>query len=263
MRPLVTLLAAGVLVAAGPAGAQYVPDPHPDHPDDPGYYHPPPEEGVRPASTFGYAGIHPIPYDVGVGFCHTQTVHFHPYQPFDVNLFHQVNGYYYFVGDPYDFGYNQSLFWYRGHHPVPVEFGDGFCYMTWPHRHHYAPTPMFRGRFHLVGGHYVYIGPWAPAYYHDRDRYQHYYNDYYRSYYFGNRYYRIRPQPIFRPGLSVQVNLPGVSVGFGGVVAPRPRVYGVPAVPAPAPYRSGYVPAPPAYGGAPQGYVPPPAPAIR
>ncbi|MDW8281905.1 MAG: hypothetical protein RMK29_09350 [Myxococcales bacterium] len=261
MRALMTLLASGLLVVTDPARAQSIHDPHDDHFDDSDYYQPPPEGGVRASGSFGYAGIHPIPYDVGVGFCYTQSIHFHPYQPFDVNLFHQVNGYYYFVGDPYDFGYNRSLFWYRGHHPVPLEFGDGFCYMSWPHRHHYPPTPMLRAHFHLMGGHYVYIGPWAPAYYQDRDRYLQYYNDYYRSYYFGNRYYRIRPQPIFRPGVSVQVNLPGVSVGFGGIG--RPRVYGVPAVPPPAPYRSGYVPAPPAYGGTPGGYVPPPAPAIR
>ena len=61
-----------------------------------------------------------LPQDVGQGFCSTQGPHVHAYAPFDSNLFRQQNGAFYFVGDPFDFGYSQSLFWYRGNHPVPM-----------------------------------------------------------------------------------------------------------------------------------------------
>src|SRR5262249_52925201 len=155
-----------------------------------GYYQPPsdpdPGDAQPVGGPYGYVGIHPIPYQVGGGFCTLTGPHQHPYQPFDAYLFRQVNGYYYFVGDPSDFGYGaagQSLYWYRGEHPIPAEYGDGFCYISWPHRHPYTPPEAFLGNYRQVGGYYVYRGPFAQPYYQHRDAYSRYFHNYYRSYY--------------------------------------------------------------------------------
>ena len=251
MRSLLPLLAAGVLFSAAPARAQYPgsPDPYaqpqyqPDDGDD-DYYQPPADGGAMQAGAYTYGGVHPIPYDVGQGFCTMTTPHVHPYAPFDVNLFRRHQNVFYFVGDPYDFGYTQSLFWYRGNHPMPVDAGGGYCYMSWPHRHPFAPPAQLRPYFHMTGGHFVYQGPWEQPYYRNRDRYVNYFNDYYRSSYYGNRYYRVRPRHVWGwgpgygrgygggvrfgvgvPGVGVQVGVPGVGVQVGpGYRQPPPRV---------------------------------------
>jgi hypothetical protein len=293
-RVLSVAIGAGLVLCVGAtAQAQY-----PGQPGGTGYYQPPADEygqppphdygqphgRIQPGGVFMYVGIHPIPYDVGNGFCTIQGPHNHQYQPFDSYLFRQVNGSYYFVGDPWDFGYTQQQFtWYRGEHPVPVEYGDGYCYMSWPHRHHYAPTAQFMPYYRMQGGYYVYRGPYGESYHRWRDTYSHYYRDYYRSNYYGNRYYRVRPAPVYR-GVEIRVGGPGPGWGYGHGrgYGHGPRVYGVPQpvpppvvvqpappVPVPAPAyqpRPYYAPAPaapppaPAYGGG-GGYVPPPPPA--
>src|SRR5205814_9672872 len=88
---------------------------------------------------YAYMGAHPIPYDQGGGYCYQNVAHYHPYAPFDQYLFRESNGYWYFVGDPADFGYSQQLWGYNGNHPIPLGWGGGYCYITWPHRHPYAP----------------------------------------------------------------------------------------------------------------------------
>jgi hypothetical protein len=189
-------------------------------------YQPPPD-----IPHYGYASVHPIPYDYGgSGFCYQSGAHFHEYAPFDQNLFREANGYFYFVGDPSDFGYARDTWRYRGHHPIPLSYGGGYCYIDWPHRHFYAP-PAGIG-YNLVGDYYVYGGSWDPWYWRHRDRYVSYYGGYYRSSYYGNRYYVGRPQAVYRPTWSV--GAPGVYRGGAVVVAPggsrvtvgAPRYYG-------------------------------------
>jgi hypothetical protein len=186
---------------------------------------------------YGYVGIHPIPYEAGAGICLIQGAHFHEYPPFDQYLFRQAGGYFYFVGDVADFGYNGELWGYQANHPIPVEYGGGYCFINWPHRHHYAPPPGLA--FNFVGGYYVYAGPWAPAYYRHRDAYWGYFGNYYRHNYYGGRYWTVRPRHIYRRSYAVGapgVYRPGVTVRAPGgarvVVAPAPNRHG------------GYVPPP-------------------
>ena len=156
-----------------------------------------------------------------------------------------------------DFGYAQQTYGYNGNHPIPAEYGGGYCYITWPHRHPFAPPNNLT--YNFVGGYYAYSGGWDPLYWSQRDRYVGYYGGYYRNNYYGNRYYTVRPPAVYRqtlgwgaPGVyrpGVTVIAPGggrITIGGGRGYAPGPRVYGTPPV-------RGYV-APPA-----RGYVAPPA----
>jgi hypothetical protein len=243
------------------------------------------QQQVQPdVPQYGYVGVHPIPYDQGSGFCYIQGAHFHPYAPFDQYLFRESNGYFYFIGDPGDFGYAQQTYGYNGNHPIPLEYGGGYCYISWGHRHHYPPPNNLT--YNFVGGYYVYAGPWDPLYWTWRDRYVGYYGGYYRSNYYGGRYYTVRPPPVYRPSLvigapgvyrpgvtvrapggRVTVGVPGGRVGVtvgapGGRVyapAPAPRVY----APAPAPRVYAPAPAPRVYAPAPRVNVAPPAPVRR
>jgi hypothetical protein len=243
----------------------YQQDPYAQQPADP-YGQPQYEQQYE----YAYMGAHPIPYDQGGGYCYQTVAHYHPYAPFDQYLFRESGGYHYFVGDPSDFGYTQQLWGYNGNHPIPASWGGGYCYITWGHRHPYPPPSTVY--FNLVGGFYVYNGPWDPYYWRWRDRYFGYYGGYYRNNYYGGRYWTVRPPAIYRstlrvgaPGVRVMGPRPGVVVGapparpygYGGpvrtygapparVVTPPPRrAYGAPParVVAPPPARP-YTPAP-------------------
>jgi hypothetical protein len=227
---------------------------------DPNYAQQDPNYAPQP-QTYEYAfyGTHPVPYDQGGGYCYQQGPHYHPYAPFDQYLFRQSNGYYYFVGDPADFGYTQQLWGYNGNHPIPLAWGGGYCYISWPHRHPYAPSSGMY--YNFVGGYYVYSGPWDPLYWRWRDHYYGYYGSYYRTNYYGGRYWTVRPPPVYRPtitigapGVRVVAPAPRVVVGAPGarvvVGAPGARVY------APAP-RVVAPPAPRVYAPAPHVYAPP------
>lgn len=210
------------------SAAQQLPPPAP-LPADPngqmaGTYEQPPSEydeaayqALQGQAQYGYAGAHPIPHEVGSGFCTIQGPHFHDYAPFDQYLFREVNGYYYFTGDVSDFGYAAQTWGFNGNHPIPAADGGGFCYNPWPHRHFYAPWNG--AAFNLVSGYYVYAGPWSPAYFSLRPRYLGYYNNYYRPTYFGRRYYVAKPRPLYRP--RVVWGAPGVYRRGPVVVAPR------------------------------------------
>ena len=245
--------------------------------------YPPPDNGYQGQATqYGYMGPHPIPYDIGSGYCYQQGAHFHEYPPFDQNLFRESNGWFYFVGDPADFGYTQTMWGYHGHHPIPAADGGGYCFMDWPHRHPYPPTAGVV--YNYVGGYYVYGGPFDPWYWRWRPHYAAYYGGYYRSSYYGGNYYRVRPAPIYRA--SVRVGAPGVYRAGAVAVAPGGvRVYARPAgrvgvvgAPPPAyraapgqPYRPGAAPGQPYHPGAPgprpgtpaPGYRPAPGPAYH
>jgi hypothetical protein len=188
-------------------------------PPDPNAY--PPQEQVAQVPQYGYMGPHPIPYEAGQGYCYQQGAHFHEYAPFDENLFREQGGWFYFVGDAGDFGYSQQMWGYQGNHPIPAAYGGGYCFIDWPHRHHYAPPAGVA--YNFVGGYYVYGGPWDPWYWRMRPRYQAYYGGYYRHSYYGGIYWRTRPAPVYRP--RIVVGAPGYYRPGAVVVAPgRGRV---------------------------------------
>ena len=221
----------GLLALSGRAMAQPAAPPVPPEQDvdDDGQGMPPPDpnaypqegEPVAQVPQYGYMGPHPIPYEVGQGFCYQQGAHFHEYAPFDQYLFRESGGWFYFVGDAADFGYSQQMWGYQGNHPIPAAYGGGYCFIDWPHRHHYAPAAGMQ--FNFVGGYYVYGGPWDASYWRWRPHYSSYYGGYYRHSYYGGVYWRTRPSPIYRP--RVVVGAPGVYRPGAVVVAPgRGRV---------------------------------------
>ena len=140
---------------------------------------------------FFYGDVHPVNPMAGGGFCYTNTPHAHPYMP-DPNvayLFRQLNGHYYFSGDPYHFGYRGQAFGYYGHHPLPTLASH--CYLDGQHYHHFVPPTDLAGNYVINNGYYYYNGVLAPLYYSYRNSYYRYrhtywytpaYSTYYRSY---------------------------------------------------------------------------------
>ena len=61
---------------------------------------------VAHAEVVQYMSRHPIPKRIGHGFCDIDVPHFHDYPPSDPRLYRQVDGQFYFVGDPTPFGYD-------------------------------------------------------------------------------------------------------------------------------------------------------------
>ena len=108
-----------------------------------------------------YYGYHPIPEAYDGGFCESEELHHHEYLPVELELYNVVEGVYYFIGDPSVYGYEEALVWYYYHHPVPLYWGAGYCYIVGPHRHWWRP---WGSHFHLVNGHYHYRGPWGSHY---------------------------------------------------------------------------------------------------
>ena len=88
-------------------------------------------------------------------------------------LYRQVDGQYYFVGDPSPFDYEGPRYSYYGAHPVAdVERSlrrPIYCYLRGPHYHWYTPPPQ--AQFELKGGAYWYVGTYDPVYYNERPRY--------------------------------------------------------------------------------------------
>jgi len=137
---------------------------------------------------FLYGGMHPINPNFGGGFCYTNAAHDHPY-PSDPNvsyLYRNWNGYQYFVGNPYHFGYQGQAFPYYGHHPLP-EYSS-YCYIDGQHHHHFLPPAGYAASYVVNNGYYYYNGVFAPYYYsyrpsYYRARHTYYYLPTYRSYY--------------------------------------------------------------------------------
>jgi hypothetical protein len=277
--PLLALLLLSGRVYAQPAAPPVPPEQDVDDDEQPqaiqaqdGMPPPDPNAYAQQAPQYGYMGPHPIPYEAGQGFCYQQGPHFHEYAPFDQYLFREQGGWFYFVGDAADFGYSMQMWGYNGHHPIPAAYGGGWCFIDWPHRHHYAPPPAVA--FNFVGGYYVYGGPYDPWYWRWRSHYVGYYGGYYRRSYYGGVYWRVRPAPVYRPhivvgapgyyrpgavvvapgGARVHVGPPmraGVVVGAPRPMGPRPGVV----VGAPGPRAGVVVGAPRPYAPAPRGGV--------
>jgi hypothetical protein len=125
------------------------------------------------ANPVRYMSKHPLPRKVGHGFCYIDVPHFHDYPPSDPRMFRQVDGQYYFVGDPAPFDYDGERYSFYGPHPVVdanVQLGGPtYCYLRGPHFHWYAPPPG--AQFEQKGGAYWYVGAYDPVYYNERPRY--------------------------------------------------------------------------------------------
>ena len=120
-----------------------------------------------------YRSHHPLQRKIGHGFCYINVPHVHDFGPSDPRLYREVNGEYYFVGDPAPFDYDGPRYTFYGPHPVvdaEVQFGQpGYCYLNGPHYHAYQPPPQ--AQFEFRGGAYWYVGNYDPVYYQDRPRY--------------------------------------------------------------------------------------------
>jgi hypothetical protein len=125
------------------------------------------------AAVVRYLSQHPLPRKMGGGFCYIDVPHVHDFGPSDPRMYRQVDGQYYFVGDPAPFDYEGPRTAYYGPHPIVeanVQFGQPeYCYLQGPHYHWYAPPPQ--ATFELKGGAYWYTGTYDPVYYQDRPRY--------------------------------------------------------------------------------------------
>ena len=178
-----------------------------------------------------YVSKHPLPKKVGHGFCYITVPHVHDYEPSDPRLYRQMDGQYYFVGDPAPFDYEGPRYSYYGAHPiadVDVHFGGPtYCYLRGPHYHWYAPPPQMQ--FELKGGAYWYVGNYEPAYYSERPRYVAI-NDAYA------------PVVYARPVVDVHVAPP---MFHGEIVAVGPGVAAHAVVGAPVVSAGVYVAAPP------------------
>ena len=111
-----------------------------------------------------YHGIHPIPEAYGGGICDIQETHAHEYVPVDLDYYQVQDGVYYWIGDPGDEVEIVELYWYEYHHPVPLLWGGGYCYIVGPHRHWWSPHAHFRTYYVVRNGRYLYRGPWGKRY---------------------------------------------------------------------------------------------------
>jgi hypothetical protein len=125
------------------------------------------------AAVVRYMSQHPLPRKLGGGFCYIDAPHVHDFGPSDPRMYRQVDGEYYFVGDPTPFDYQGPRTAYYGPHPVVeanVQLGQPvYCYLQGPHYHSYEPPAQ--ASFELRGGAYWFTGTYAPAFYDQRPRY--------------------------------------------------------------------------------------------
>ena len=188
---------------------------------------------------YWFYGPHP---DGQGAWCAAEGAHSHEYPPFDEYLFTQENGYYYFIGDPADFGYanNDNLYGYYGEHPIALAYGGGYCYYDGYHHHWW---PAWGSYFVVTDGWYLYNGPFSPWFWSYRDRY----NDYFHNVYPSRRITIARPvtyghpparQPAPRqhatfnpPVQRLRTPAAPARTGWGYVAPPRPVVMR-PAMPA-------------------------------
>jgi hypothetical protein len=179
--------------------------------------------GAAEAHMVRYMSKHPLPRKVGHGFCYIDVPHFHDYGPSDPRMYRQVDGQYYFVGDPAPFEYDGPRYSFYGPHPIVdanVQFGaPTYCYLRGPHYHWYAPPP--EAQFEMKGGAYWYVGNYDPSYYDDRPRYVAV-NDAYTPIVYARPVVDVRVAPPAFHGEIVAV-APGVSAGVY-IGAPPPPV---------------------------------------
>jgi hypothetical protein len=178
-----------------------------------------------------YVSKHPLPKKIGRGFCYITVPHFHDYEPSDPRLYRQIDGQYYFVGDPAPFDYEGPRYSYYGAHPIAdaeVHFGGPtYCYLRGPHYHWYAPPPQMQ--FELKGGAYWYVGNYDPVYYSERPRFV-VINDVYAPVVYTRPVVDIRVAPpafhgeivAVAPGIAAHAVVGAPVVSAGVYVAPPP-----------------------------------------
>jgi hypothetical protein len=177
--------------------------------------------GRAEARAVHYRSQHPLPRNIGHGFCYIGVPHVHDFGPSDARLYREVNGELYFVGDPSPFAYEGPHYAFYGPHPVveaDVQFGQPvYCYLDGPHSHWYQPAAS--APFEFRGGAYWYVGNYDPVYYQERPRYLAV-NQFYQT---------IEPRDYARPVVDVTLAPPSfhgeILVGPGyrhahAVVAP-------------------------------------------
>jgi hypothetical protein len=178
------------------------------------------------AEVVQYMSRHPLPKRVGHGFCDIDVPHFHDYPPSDPRLYRQVNGQYYFVGDPTPFDYDGPRYAFYGPHPITdagVQFGGpAYCYMNGPHYHWYAPPPQ--AQFEMRGGAYWYVGAYDPVYYTDQPRFV-VVNDVYAPLFYVRPVIDVRFAP---PGFRGEIIVGGGPGWRGGPIGPGVRMGGPP-----------------------------------
>jgi hypothetical protein len=180
-----------------------------------------------------FEGPHPVDSRVepGVTWDNTTGRHVHPYPPFDLRLFNNQNGCYYFIGDPSDFGYAGDTYSYYGAHPILASYGGGWCFMIGPHRHFWRPwSPLFV----TVGPWFYWEGPYDPFFWTYWPYYHFYYRSHYPVYYSHGAFFRGH---AVAPRITTVPRPPHYGASHGGYrgAAMGPRVGG----PAPGFNRAG------------------------
>jgi hypothetical protein len=174
------------------------------------------------AAVVRYMSQHPLPRKMGGGFCYIDVSHVHDFGPSDPRMYRQVDGQYYFVGDPSPFSYDGPRHAYYGPHPIVeanVQFGQPeYCYLQGPHYHWYQPPPQ--ASFELRGGAYWFTGTYEPVYYEQRPRYVGI-NDAYAPIVYTRPVVDITVAP---PGFHGEIVAGGPGWRGGVVVAPPPPV---------------------------------------
>ena len=236
----VALLAGRVAQAQGPQAAMPPDYAEPAAADQAG---PPPPippfvEGPAvqaPGGGYCFEGPHPVDSNVepGVTWDSTAGRHIHGYPPFDLRLFNQQNGCYYFIGDPTDFGYAGENYSYYGAHPILGAYGGGWCFMIGAHHHFWRPwSPMFV----TVGPWFYWEGPYDPFFWTYWPYYHYYYRSHYPVYYSRGAFFRGH---TVAPRIGLVPRPPRYGNAWhggyhGGLMAPRPGM-AAPGINRPAP----------------------------
>jgi hypothetical protein len=193
-----------------------------------------------PGGGYCFEGPHPVDSNVepGVTWDNTAGRHVHGYPPFDLRLFNQQNGCYYFIGDPSDFGYAGETYSYYGAHPILATYGGGWCFMIGPHRHFWRPwSPMFA----TVGPWFYWEGPYDPFFWTYWPYYHYYYRAHYPGHYSHGAFFRshvvaprigVVPRPPRFSGARQGGYRGGAMPGRPGMAAPG-AMPGRPATPGP------------------------------
>jgi hypothetical protein len=186
---------------------------------------------IAEAKGFHFRSQHPLPRKIAHGFCYIEVPHVHNFEPGDRRLYREIDGQFYFVGDPAPFNYEGPRYSFYGAHPVVeahVQVGQPvYCHMNGPHYHWYQPQRD--AAFEFRGGAYWYVGNYEPYYFQERPRYV-----------VVNEAYR--PIVYTRPIVDVTVAPPGFR---GEIVAVGPGMRGRAHVGGPAVTAGVYVAAPP------------------
>jgi len=152
-----------------------------------------------------YHAYHPVPGAFGGGVCDAEEVHPHEYVPVELDYYALKEGIYYYLGDPGD-EVVEEIYWYEDHHPVPMHWGGGICYLVGPHRHWWAPHASYAPHYVVLNGRYVYRGSYGPRYQPHRRIHPH--------------AHRHRHRPSTRPGAAPEARRARPGDARGGELTP-------------------------------------------